>query len=162
MNVLAPAAWRLIRLRRDGMMPLRFSGRPIARHQGTPVQAAVWHDLGLYQVADGGYAVDIVARASAAAGTHGWPFRRDGAAVRCHAVLAATLEEALAVLEGHDAAADLCPGITAPAIVLDETIMSPATLLIQAAALNAALLDATRRYRIGVGAFLFRLARDDV
>jgi hypothetical protein len=145
---------RLIRLRRDGQRPLRFDGDLIARHNGIIPHAPLWHDLGLYHAACGGYAVEIVAwRAGPAA---------PGTVARCHAFLAPDLDAALARLEGHDAARDICPGLSAPNVRLDDPALSPTALVMQAAALHGLRQDVVRRYRIGVGLFLSELAMRSV
>ena len=73
----------------------------------------------------------------------------------------ATRDAALLMLETHDPASDLCPGLSAPAVgdpVPGGRTVSPVVLSLQAAALRAACHDVTRRYRIGVGAFLADIA----
>jgi hypothetical protein len=134
-----------VRLRRDGQPPLRFLGAEIGHHDGHEPQAGLWHDVALYRDDAGGYVVAIVARMAAGA-------------ARCHAVRADTLDAALTRLETHDAAGDLCPGVSAPALDCDDPALSPATLIVRAAALRCALEDVERRYRIGVGRFLMALA----
>jgi hypothetical protein len=140
----------LIRLRRDGQTPLRFSGRLIARYDGKLARANLWHDLALYRSANGGYAVEIVALTA--------PSRP----ARCHAASVETLDAALTLLETHDAAADICPGISTPALALDDPSVSPAALMLQAAVLQCVCSDVVRRYRIGVGAFLASLGLQDI
>ena len=147
MNAVACAAGEgLIRLRRDGGFPLRFAGRLIARHDGRAPPATPWHDLALYRSAEAGYAVEIVACTEAGP-------------VRCHAILAETLDAALTLFESHDPVADLCPGVTAADLGFDETGLSSTRLAIQAAVLRCAGLDVERRYRVSVGRFLMALAR---
>ncbi len=149
------AAHGLIRLRRDGAAPLRFDGRLIGRHDGCVPGAALWHDLALYRTAGGGYAAAILAvlRTQGCNPPH---------AVACHAALADTLDQALTWLETHDAAADICPGLSAPALSVDDPHLPPAALMLQAAALYCACQDVVRRYRIGVGAFLSSLGRLEI
>ena len=140
----------LIRLRRDGLPPLRFLGAIIARHDGYYPGATLWHDLGLYRTTSGDYVVEIVARQTRATST---------GPTRCHAICQPTLDAALLVLETHDPAADLCPGLSAPA--LGDRSVPPVVLAQQAAALQATCHDVTRRYRMGVGAFLAGIAMRD-
>jgi hypothetical protein len=134
-----------LRLRRDGQPPLCFRGAEIGRHDGHAPQAGLWHDLALYRADAGGYVVSIVARMPTGA-------------ARCHAARADTLEAALTLLETHDPGGDLCPGLSAPALDCCDPALSPASLIVRAAALRCALDDVGRRYRIGVGRFLMTLA----
>jgi hypothetical protein len=128
--------WETIRLRRDGMPPLRFSGRLIARHPAPP--GALSHGMALYDTVDAGYAVEIAA----------WS---EGRPARCHAAVFGGLEPALAMLEGHDATADICPPLL-------DGAMPAAELALRAAALRALCRDVEARYRAGVGAFLAAVA----
>jgi hypothetical protein len=104
----------------------------------------------LYRSANGGYAVQIVALTPPTRPT------------RCHAAAVERLDAALTLLETHDAAADVCPGVSAPAVTLDDPSVSPAALMLQAASLQCACADVVRRYRIGVGAFLASLGLQDI
>jgi hypothetical protein len=139
-----PPGWSAIRLRRDGLPPLRFAGRLVARHDRRPGGASLWHELALYRGMAAAAGVEIVAWAAGAAG----PFR-----ARCHAALFDRQDDALAFLEEHDAAADTCPGLTAP-----PCEGGPAERLLGAAALRAFRDDAVNRYRMSVGAFLMGIA----
>lgn len=138
--------WNLIRLRRDGEHPLRFSGRLVDRHDGAVPRATMWHDIALYRTAAAGFAVEIVAQRLAPSGTT--------QPARCHAAMFDTLDEALVRMETHDPAQDVCPGIAVPAFRLDDPAMPAATLMMQAAALHGLCRDVARRYRIGVGVLL--------
>jgi hypothetical protein len=139
-----PPGWSVIRLRRDGMRPLRFTGQLIARHDARPPAAALWHELALYRGPAAATGVEIVA----------WAARADGDfRARCHAALFDRQDDALAFLEGHDAMADICPGLTAPACG-----GGAAESLLAAAALRAFCQDAVCRYRAAVGAFLAGVA----
>lgn len=129
-------AWEVVRIRRDGQPPLRFTGRLIARH--TPRADAVSHGMALYDVADGGYAVEIAAWCG-------------GRPVRCRAALCETLDRALTMLECHDAAADISPPL------LDESLPA-AELALRAVALRTLCRDVETRYRSDVGAFLASVA----
>lgn len=139
------AAARPIRLRRDGMAPLRLTGAPLGRSEGWLPGAAIWHDLGVYRRAPAGFAVEIVARTPAGP----W---------RCHALTADTLDAVATVLEAHDSVRDICPGIASDAVALDDPELPLASLVLQAARLRATQLDVRRRYRIGVGRLLAALA----
>lgn len=136
----------MIRLRRDGTTPLRFLGHPIAT--GGTGETGTWHELALYAGADGGYAVAITAY-------------RGQSAERFNAWLHDTLEEALCRLEGHDAARDVCPGLTGPACDSGDPAIPPLALAAQAAELRAFCLDVQRRYRTAVGTFLARIAESE-
>lgn len=139
----------LIRLRRDGHAPLRFTGGLFGHYAGHMSLIGVWHDLALYATATGTYATAIVA----------WhAMNSSPTAVRHHAALHETIEAAVTHLEEHDPASDLCPGVSAPDVSLDGEHEPPVSLLLQAAALQAVKQDTLRRYRIGVGAFLATLA----
>ena len=144
--------WSVIRLRRDGLPPLRFAGRLVARHGGRPASATLWHEYGLYRTVAAGYAAEIVA----------WAAQPEGPRpTRCHAMLFDTLDAALSGFEEHDAARDICPGLAAPELACRVTETPPAGLAMQAAALRVSCQDVTRRYRIGVGAFLAGIATAD-
>ncbi len=151
-DTAADPGWGLIRLRRDGQPPLRFVGRLIDRHQAPVDGDTLQHDLALYLTAAPGFAVEIVARA--ARGDRSYP-------VRCHADLFDTLDGALTRLETHDPSRDICPGLSAPAPAFTDPAVSPARLALQAAALQSACQDISRRYGVAVGALLARIALSD-
>ncbi|MGD0106968.1 MAG: hypothetical protein ABSC06_23460, partial [Rhodopila sp.] len=141
-----------------------FSGRLIARHRGIAPRVALWHDLALYRTAAASFAVEIVAQ-------HMVPFpditqpEPSGFQVRparCHAALFETLDDALTLLETHDAACDVCPGISAPALSFNDPKIPFALLMMQATALQGFCADVVRRYRIGVGAMLADIGLRDV
>ena len=143
------AAGALIRLRRDRAPPLRFAGRLIAQQSGRFPQARLWHDIALYRAYGGGWAVAIVA----------WRADIDvTATVRCHADLFPSLDEAVQRIETHKADADICPGLAAPDIAIDDPRVDAATLLIQAVALDRSRRETERRYRIVSGTLLASLA----
>jgi len=146
--------WRLIRLRRDGLPPLRFEGILLAHHTETQPSAApvetVWHELALYRVATGGYAAAIVVHFAAAA--------LAPRIIACHAVLMSELNLTIDWFERHDAGQDGVPGLSLPDVTFDNPAVPPARLLLQAARLAAMQRDIIRRYRIGVGTFLLTLA----
>lgn len=155
MNAIDPALARaaegglLIRLRRDGAPPLRFAGRKLAAQDGACAQAGLWHEIGFYAGRGGDWALGITLwRASP----------RGRAAVRCHAWRFDTLETAVVAVETHDAAGDVCPGIAAPELPLDDAAATPLTLALRAAGLERVRRDVARRYRIGAGALLAALA----
>lgn len=143
----------MIRLRRDGMRPLCFSGHLIVQHDGWLPGARLWHDLFLYRVADGGFAVAIIARLG------GGPDARHASAVRCHAAQFDSLDRALTSLESHDAAADLCPGMSAPALDTFNPALSATVLRLQAARLQDFCRDVVSRYEAGAGAILYAACR---
>jgi hypothetical protein len=147
----AETVWHLIRLRCDGQAPLRFEGRLLARHDGLEATALVWHEIALYHVATGGYAVQITAHLRSAADTA-------AEVVCCHAALLPTLETAVAALEQHDAAHAAMPGRTVPSLDVCDQAVSPTNLLLQATRLAALQRDIVERYRVSVGALLFNLA----
>jgi hypothetical protein len=140
--------WSPVRLRRDGLQPLRFLGRLVARHDGQAPHAVLWHDLALYRTALTGYAVEIVVRYSPAPGI------TPPQSTCSHATLCDTLDDAMTLFESYDPLRDLCPGVTAPAPGFDNPAISPVTLAIQSAALLGFSRDVVRRYGIGVGDFL--------
>jgi hypothetical protein len=147
----AGAVWSLFRLRRDGMRPLCFSGRLIARHEGWLPRVTLWHDLAIYLTATGDYAIEIVARLGAGPGV------AQSRPVRCHAALFDTFDAALTQLETHDASRDICPGIAAPSPDFGDPAMSPASLAIQAALLHGFCQAVVQRYGVGVGSFLHNI-----
>jgi hypothetical protein len=146
------AAWCPIRLRRDGLPPVRFSGYLLGRHSGALPAVTFWHDLALYRDQAGGAAAEIVAWSGA-----GSAARR----VRCHASILPALGDALRMLETHDPSADICPGVSAPPLAFGDPAITPVELSLQAAALRIFRQDVVRRYRIGVGAFLAGLGRQE-
>jgi len=157
-------AWTLIKLRRDGLPPLRFSGRLIARYRGIAPRVALWHDLGLYRTAAASFVVEIVAQHLVPSPDIA-PLEPSGFQVRparCHAALFETLDGALTRLETHDAACDVCPGISAPALSFNDPSIPPALLVMQATALQGFCGDVVRRYKIGVGAMLADIGLRDV
>jgi len=148
-NPLA-TGWGLVRLRRDGTHPLRFSGRLIARHDGAARRATLWHDLALYRTEQACFVVEIVAQLLVAAPR----CERRIRPARCHAALFDTLDGALTRMESHDPSHDVCPGIAVPAFRLDDPAVPAAMLMMHAAALQGLCRDVERRYRIGVGVLL--------
>ena len=140
--------WSPVRLRRDGLQPLRFLGRLVARHDGRAPQAVLWHDLALYRTSPTGYAIEIVVRHSPAPGITPWQ------PACSHAALCDTLDDAMTLFESYDPLRDLCPGISAPASGFDNPALSPVALAIQSASLLGFSKNVVRRYGIGVGAFL--------
>jgi hypothetical protein len=148
-------SWGPISLRRDGLPPLRFSGYLIARYDGRVRHVPLWHDIALYRTQDGFYVTHLIVNFTltsedSVSPEHG----RANLAARCHAVAFQSLEEAVCSLEGHDASHDICPGLSAPALVVDNVVLSPAALAMQAMILRGFCQDAVIRYRIGVGALL--------
>ena len=159
-----PSPPRFIRLRRDGLPPLCFTGRMIARHDGRVPGAMLWHDIGLYRAATATYGVEIVAQLLVAAPDPA-PLAPNGVHSRptcCHAALFDTLDGALTALESHDASQDVCPGVSAPSLSLNDPATPPAMLLMQAAVLQGFCRDVVRRYRIGVGVLLADIGLQDV
>jgi hypothetical protein len=132
---------------------LRFEGQLLAHHDGGGASAPVWHELALYRVASGGYAVQITGLLRAANGG-------TAEVVACTAALLPTLEDAVTVFEQHDAADAARPGRTVPSIDFTDATASPARLMLQATRLAALERDITRRYRSAVGALLITLALD--
>lgn len=151
---IGPAiGWSLIRLRRDGLQPLRFSGQLIAQYDGRLPATRLWHELALFRTVDARYVVKIVAWHRAAPD----PSRIAGSdiqAVRCHATLFETLDDALGLLENHNAVGDICPTTFAPALAAHDPAVPATTRLMQATMLQGFCEDVLRRYRIGVGALL--------
>jgi hypothetical protein len=125
-------------LRKSGARPISFSGRHLGHHNGYRVGSPLWHELNLYQTDDGRYVADIRVFTKA-----------QGSKDQFHVIVADSLEEALQFLESHDARADV------PAeLALDDDTLSPAELLVQAAALKARVADAVSQYRAVLSAFL--------
>lgn len=156
----AATACRLIRLRRDGLPPLRFSGRIIGRHDGSVRRATVWHDVALYRTAAAAFAVEIVAQLLTDVPVEA--FGLQVRPVRCHAALFETLADALTALENHDASQDVCPGISGPSLSLNDASVPTAMLMTQAAVLQGLCRDVVRRYRIGVGVLLANIGLRDL
>ncbi len=156
--------WSPVRLRRDGLPPLRFHGRVIARYDGKVPGATLWHDIALYQTAAAGFGIEIVAQLllpgpEAPQDTSGAGLVRPA---RCHAAAFNRLEDALTSLECHDASRDICPGISAPSVSFGDPAVPPAMLVMQAAFLQGFCRDVVRRYRIGVGVLLADIGLRDV
>jgi hypothetical protein len=150
------APWGLIRLRRDGLPPLRFHGRTIARHDGRLPGATLWHDIALYRTATAAFAIEVVAQLAVAVPHRAQPALGDCLVrpARCHAAMFDLLDDALTALECHDASRDVCPGISAPSVSFGDPDVSPAMLVMQAAFLQGFCRDVVRRYRIGIGVLL--------
>lgn len=147
---IRPSAWSLIRLRRDGLPPLRFRGRLIARHDGAVRRASLWHDLALYRTPEACFVVEIVAQCVVDQPRPGCQVRP----ARCHAALFETLDAALSRMETHDPTQDICPGTALPEFRPDDPAISTVSLMMQAAVLRGLCGDVARRYRIGVGVLL--------
>lgn len=125
-------------LRKSGARPISFSGRQLGHHNGYRLGSPLWHELNLYQTEDGRYVADIRVFTKA-----------QGAKDQFHVAVMDSLEEALQFFEGYDARGDV------PAdIALDDEALSPAELLVQAAALKARVADAVSQYRAVLSAFL--------
>ena len=146
---LAAAGYSTITLRRCGTKPLRFCGRLVARHDGSYPSATLWHEIAFYAVDDGGWATEIVARHADACSI---------IAVRNHASLFETLDDAINRIETYNAIDDVCPGFGAPDLHLDDPTLPPALLALQAAALERFCHDIARRYRSTAGTLLASLA----
>ena len=138
-----PIAANVFTLRKSGARPISFSGRQLGHHNGYQLGSPLWHEVNLYQTEDGRYVADIRVFTKA-----------QGAKDQFHVMVADSLEEALQFFEGYDPRADV------PAdIAIDDETLSPAELLVQAAALKARVADAVSQYRAVLSAFLSEMNR---
>jgi hypothetical protein len=142
--------WADIRLQRDGVPPLRFSGRLLGRHEGGAPGMTAWHDLALYDTATRQFVVEIVAWRGA--------FGEKAYRSCSHALPAATLDAALSLLTSHDPVGDIWPTILIPAETVGTPWQASAQIALEVAALYAACHDTTLHYRRAVGRLLAGLA----
>jgi hypothetical protein len=131
-------------LRRSGARPVRFTGRHLGEVSGYRLGTPLWHELNLYQADDGRYVADIRVFAKA-----------QGSKDQFHVAMVDSLEEALQVFEAYDPRADV-----AAEVAIDDPDLSPAELMVQAAALKVRVADAVSQYRAVLGAFLHQVQAD--
>jgi hypothetical protein len=151
----APPA-TLIRLRRDGQPPLRFTGRLIAYHSGQAGMTACWHDLALYAAQPSSFAASITAqRGTSRAGADPRAGAQEAEPVRCHAALWDGLEPAIRMFETHDAGRDAEAVLIAP-LCRFRHLRGPAAWQ-HMAGIEAARGALVHRYHAAVGTFLASL-----
>jgi len=138
-------------VRRNGHSPLLFDGRCLARFSGIATSLVRWYALAVYQVDAGGYILEIVYWQNAL------PAKHDAQRAMCHAEFCADIACAIARIENHDPVRDLCPGLSAPNVAVDDDRISAATLQVQASSLRLACIDAIYQYRLAAGQLLTEL-----
>lgn len=140
-RMMARGGGSMITLRKSGARPVSFSGRQLGAHNGYRLGTALWHELNLYQTDDGRFVADIRVFTKA-----------EGAKDQFHVFVADTLEDAIGYFESYDPRADVVADFD-----LDDPEMTPAELMVQAAALKYRVADAQSQYRALLGSFLSEL-----
>jgi hypothetical protein len=150
----APVQAKLILLRRDGMRPLRFTGRLLAHHSGRSEGAGLWHELALYAAQPSAYAAAIIAQTEATRSCDREAIEANSRPLRCHAALCEGLEPAIRMFETHDPAGDGGAHLIAPLFAAHEPAHGAAWQVIAA---QSALQETVHRYRACVAQFLAQI-----
>lgn len=140
-RMMARSSGSMITLRKSGARPISFSGRQLGAHTGHRLGTALWHELNLYQTDDGRFVADIRVFTKA-----------EGSKDQFHVFVADTLEDAIGYFETYDPRADVVADFD-----LDDPDITPAELMVQAAALKYRVADAVSQYRALLGSFLSEL-----
>ncbi|MBK1660061.1 hypothetical protein CKO45_17665 [Paracraurococcus ruber] len=136
-----PTGSQVFTLRQSGARPVTFTGRHLGQHNGYRLGTPFWHELNLYQTADGRFVADIRVF-----------FKAQGSKDQFHVTIVDSLEEALQVFEGYDARQDVSAEFD-----LEDAALVPAELMVQAAALRYRIADAQSQYSAVLGTFLAQL-----
>lgn len=125
-------------LRRSGSRPLTFSGRQLGSVNGYRVGTALWHEINLYQAADGRFVGDIRT-------FHKAPGSKDQFQVQ----VSDSLDELLSFFEEYDPKADVSADFD-----LEDNSLAPAELMVHAANLKYRLHEAVSQYKSVLAHFL--------
>lgn len=125
-------------LRKSGGRPISFSGRHLGMQNGYRLGTVLWHELNLYQTDDGRSVADIRVFSKA-----------ENSKDQFHVHVADSLDDALSFLENYDPRIDVVADFE-----IDDPTLTPAELMVHAAALKYRVAETVNQYRALLGAFL--------
>jgi hypothetical protein len=137
------ASLPVIHLRRSGMAPIKFAGQNLLMATSYCTGPSLWHEVNVYKGSAEAFAVDIRTF-----------FKREGERDVFFAAECGSLEEAIMIIEGHDATS---------AIAMNSRMASIETplheVVMDAVYLRLRIEEARRQYSDLVGEVLYDLTR---